>query len=272
MATSSNIGNDVRDYLNESQQAHVMKLTRTTILLWFMFCFMFFVSNRESFSESFFFLVLNALRALPLSCCEASSLRLTFVLINAFDAMRDRVHFLVISLAAECATGTSHTVSMDASHGALTSLVFCLAGRRWDLNDTGLGSPPRISTVITAQSGDTAFLPCHVPLREEHGVSVCLTSTMHNQSRLLRCWLACWWHAHVEPIASAANVQTKGKVDTNHEFETAFTEHAFKAWHLIKQKPFKRAMHNDNTSVIASVLISQPNEAVRIEMFGCCYR
>lgn len=42
-----------------------------------------------------------------------------------------------------------------------------ISGRRWDSNET----EPKINTVITAQSGDTAFLPCHVALREDHGVS-----------------------------------------------------------------------------------------------------
>ncbi|XP_057374631.1 zwei Ig domain protein zig-8-like isoform X1 [Daphnia carinata] len=44
---------------------------------------------------------------------------------------------------------------------------FVTSGRRWDSNET----EPKINTVITAQSGDTAFLPCHVALREDHGVS-----------------------------------------------------------------------------------------------------
>jgi len=53
----------------------------------------------------------------------------------------------------------------------LISFSIVFIGRRWDLNETGIAPPARISSVITAQSGDTAFLPCHVPLREEHGVS-----------------------------------------------------------------------------------------------------
>lgn len=44
------------------------------------------------------------------------------------------------------------------------------SGRQWDINDTAL-LIPRITSIITAQSGDTAFLPCHVTLKEEHGVS-----------------------------------------------------------------------------------------------------
>jgi hypothetical protein len=47
-----------------------------------------------------------------------------------------------------------------------------MSGRKWDLNETETPLPPKINTVITAQTGDTAFLPCHVSLREDHGVSI----------------------------------------------------------------------------------------------------
>ena len=47
-----------------------------------------------------------------------------------------------------------------------------MSGRKWDSNETETPLPPKINTVITAQTGDTAFLPCHVSLREDHGVSI----------------------------------------------------------------------------------------------------
>ena len=47
-----------------------------------------------------------------------------------------------------------------------------MSGRKWDSNETETPLPPKINTVITAQTGDTAFLPCNVSLREDHGVSI----------------------------------------------------------------------------------------------------
>ncbi|XP_046650859.1 fibroblast growth factor receptor-like 1 [Daphnia pulicaria] len=56
-------------------------------------------------------------------------------------------------------------------YGLVNKSHVVTSGRRWDLNETETSLPPKINTVITAQSGDTAFLPCHVSLREDHGVS-----------------------------------------------------------------------------------------------------
>ena len=78
---------------------------------------------------------------------------------------------LAASQAAQQETGIPDVTPFFKFKFDFNSIIFGNAGRKWLPTGDETTHPPPIATVITAQSGDTAFLPCHVPLKEEHGVS-----------------------------------------------------------------------------------------------------